>query len=82
MKKLTLRLGQAVSWPHSPSGIAQVDELGRSRVRICYRTARGKLRFARVAAGKLAAQQPLLFDLHNPLNRADRRKLKTFEVRP
>ena len=85
--RITLRQGQQVVWPRSPDGVAQVDELRRSRVTLLYR--RG-LRVCRaiVSVRRLArieATQPVLPGFELPVNYLDRGirgdgRVKTFEV--
>lgn len=74
---ITLHVGQAVPWRHSPSGFAQICELRRTRVRLFYRTRNGHDRFALVPAGDVCCQQ-LLFELNNPYNRGQIPRQKTF----
>jgi len=68
MRTMTLTVGQAVAWRPSPSGFAQICELRRTKVRICYRTKHGKTRFALVKAEAVCVEQ-LLFQMDNPFNR-------------
>lgn len=53
-----------MSWPRAGNGLAQVDELLRTRVRLVYRDPRGRTRFRLIAAHRLARYQaswPLMF---------------------
>ena len=70
--------------PHRRPGdrleaFAQICELRRRRVRICYRCKKGTFRFALVPAAKVCLQQ-LLFAMDNPYNRGQICKTKTFEL--
>jgi hypothetical protein len=76
---VVLRTGQAVPWPYSPTGFAQIVELRRTKVRVFYRTKNGHPRHALAPAGEVCRQQ-LLFELDNPYNRGLIRKSKAFEV--
>ena len=57
-----------------------MSELRRKKVRLCYITKKGTVRFALVKVSKLAAQ-PLLFPMDNPFNRGRIVRQKTFEIR-
>lgn len=76
---ITISVGQAVAWRHSPNGIAQVEELLRKRVRICYRTKKGTFRHPVIHAAQAVSEQ-LLFNLHNPFDRAERRGSKVYQT--
>lgn len=81
---VSFRVGQAVPWPASPFGIAQVAELRRTCVRICYPCKTGRLRQPIVRARDLAELQrasPVL-PLPNPLNRGVIERRKAFAVPP
>jgi hypothetical protein len=78
-KTITLARGQAVAWRASPNGIAQIEELRRKRVRLVYRTKRGTYRRPVVDVARAVADQ-LLFDLHNPFNRADVSRSRTYRL--
>ncbi len=70
---MTLTIGQAVLWPASPAGFAQVAELRRRTVRLCYLNTRGHIRqpIAHVTTiARLIADRPLLLRLDNPYARA------------
>jgi hypothetical protein len=64
---ITLTTGQPIRWKPSASGIAQIDELRRSCVRVVYRTKRGTLRFRVVHVSKLNFGDVLPFP--DPFNR-------------
>ena len=68
-----------MAWAPSPIGIAQVEELRRTRVRICYRRKNGRFRHPIVRISQIA-REPLLFAIHNPFNRAVTTKEKTFTL--
>lgn len=77
---LTLRAGQTVHWKPASLGWAQIIELRRTRVRLCYLTRKGRLRFALVPARALKELVNTL-PIFNPLNRAiPQKKEKAFEV--
>ena len=83
---VTLHLGQPVPWRAAPAGIAQISELRRVRVELCYVriTGRGP-RLCRVLVpashvARLVTDQPLLFPVHNPYRRADVRRERTYTV--
>lgn len=80
---ITLQLGQAVYWPSSPVGFAQVSEFRRKKVQLCYRRKNGTFARPVVAVVELAAilrGAPLLFRLHNPFDRGVRPRAKTFQL--
>ena len=83
MTTFKLQVGQMVPWPASPDGVAQVDDLHRTRVTILYYR-HGRLCRARPLAADLAAlirREPLLFtDPPNWFHRAALPRAKTFEV--
>ncbi len=79
---MTFTVGQPVSWPSAPDGLAQVEDLLRVNVVILYARA-GRLCRARVRAAELArlcAESPLLPGIpDNPFSRGiARRRCKTF----
>lgn len=79
---LTLCIGQAVPFPPAPDGLAQVDDLHRSRVTLLY-LRRGRLCRRRVAVTAVAAwcrDQPLLCGDDNWLRRGVRPRAKAFAV--
>jgi hypothetical protein len=76
---VTLSIGQAVTWPPAPSGIAQIVDLRRTRVRIVYRTKHGRTRYANPRVRDLTIA-PLLFEMHNPFDRGIYPRIKTYEV--
>ena len=75
----TLTIGDVVAWPSSPSGLAQVDELRRKKVRLVYRTKGGKFRYATVSVAELCGPGPL-FEMKNLFGRAAFPRTKTFNV--
>ena len=77
---LTLSVGQAVPWPPAPLGIAQVADLRRSRVRLCYPSKNGRMRYPVVRVADLAKHGALLFDLSNPFNRGVLPRSRTFPI--
>ncbi len=83
MNSVTLQIGQMVPWPESPDGVAQVDDLHRTRVTILY-WRRGRLCRAQPRAAELATlirRQPLLItEPPNVFQRAALPRAKTFEV--
>lgn len=80
-KSVTFRIGQAVSWRSAPMGLAQICELRRRRVRICYPCKNGRIRSPIVSIAALL-REPLLIPLENPFNRAllPRPRERTFEL--
>jgi len=60
-------------------GIAQICELRRSRVRICYPCKNGRIRQPIVSAAKLM-REPLLIPMENPFNRAVLPRERTFNL--
>jgi hypothetical protein len=81
--RITLCVGQVLPWPAAPDGMAQVEDLHRTRVSILYGR-RGRLCRARVPAAQLArllAERPLLPGTpDNPFCRGVVRRAKTFEL--
>lgn len=83
---ITLRVGQVVPWPAAPMGFAQISDLRRSRVTLCYpfkrsgRVARPVVRVDQVA--KLLRDAPLLFPLHNPFDRGVLPREKSYKLPP
>ncbi len=77
--RLLITVGQAVPWRPSPCGFAQICELRRTRVRLCYPCKNGRTRFALVRARDVASQQ-LLFEMANPFNRGQIIRQKSFKV--
>lgn len=78
----TFTTGHTVPWPAAPLGWAQIVELRRTKVRLCYRCRNGRLRFPIIAARALAertaaAQDPPL-PLFNPIGRGGMGKRKEF----
>lgn len=73
---ITLAVGQAVPWPPSPTGYAQVEDLHRTHVTIGYHR-KGRWRRARVRPEQLTAE-PLLFPMSNPFGRGMFPRAKTF----
>jgi hypothetical protein len=76
---VTLRIGQAVVWGPAPIGFAQIDELMRRRVRLIYRAKSGGMKRPVVNVNRVASQ-PMLLDLNNPFDRAERSKSKTYRI--
>lgn len=83
---VTFAVGQAVSYPPAPDGLAQVDGLLRRRVDVIYCRDGATCR-RRVRAADLAVWQdthPLLFTVFNPFARAVPRTpaAKSYRVAP
>ena len=85
MSTITIRIGQVVPWPSAPMGFAQVSDLRRKKVEICYPFKNGRIARPIVRVAELAmlmhreqVQQP--FPFHNPFHRALRPKSKAYEV--
>ncbi len=69
--RITFAKGDPVPWPPAPGGIAQIDDLRRTCVRLVYAARTGRLRFPVVAAAevaRLAAADPVL-PMANPMGR-------------
>lgn len=79
MNSITLQIGQAVTWPASPTGYAQIEDLHRRKVTVGYQ-AKHRWRRRRVRVDQLA-QEPLLFELINPFGRALRKRARTYPLR-
>lgn len=77
--KLVLHVGQAVAWPAAPMGIAQISELRRKKVRICYPCKNGRIRQPVVSVAEVHRQQ-LLFAMHNPFDRGVVARSKEYVV--
>lgn len=78
MASIELHLGQIVPYPPAPEGVAQVAELGRSRVWLLY-PRKGRICRAVVSVTKIQSWQrrsPLLFAVDNPLGRGIRQPAK------
>ena len=82
MSAVTLYKGQMIHWPRAVGGYAQVDDLRRKKVRLVYRTKRGTLRFAIVAAVELAHRQTFMPGVTNVLDRGLLPAAKTYEFPP
>jgi hypothetical protein len=84
MAQISITLGQAIHWAPAASAVAQVVELRRRKVRICYPCKNGRLRFPVVSVDRVAKSietTPLLPVMHNPFGRAIRRQqIRTFEI--
>ena len=83
--KITFTVGEAVPWRAAPCGVAQIAELRRTRVRLCYPTKKGTIRFALIHAQELAnriRKEPLLLAIQNPFNRGIMRRSKEFLLNP
>jgi hypothetical protein len=79
---ITFSIGQAVYWPAAPMGIAQVEELRRTTVRLCYPCKSGRVRHPIVRADKLARLGTLLLTLDNPFSRGVIPREKVFNLPP
>jgi len=80
---ITLHRGQVVHWPPSPSGLAQIEELRRTRVRLFYAAKTGRefrpvIPVAALASIQQRTDPPL--PIRNLFGRAAIRRSKTFEV--
>jgi len=88
MPTITLHLGQAVPWRAAPAGIAQISELRRKRVEICYlQLCRKGPRIRRVvlpvsAIDRLIRDFPLLFPNDNLYRRGIVPRQKTYVLPP
>jgi hypothetical protein len=77
---ITLHRTQVISWPDAPGGIAQIDELRRTRVRIVY-PRNGKLCRPIVKASAIAdAMLNPTLPIRNPLERAEVKHEKTYKI--
>lgn len=77
MNRVTFTVGQPLFYPLALDHTAQVDEVRRKRVRIVYRSSKGRrIRFRTLTPGRLAAiaaAGPELFPIpFNPLQRGVR----------
>ncbi|MGB7158153.1 MAG: hypothetical protein WBD40_08815 [Tepidisphaeraceae bacterium] len=79
---IKFQVGQAVPWPAAPMGIAQVEELRRTTVRLCYPCKTGRVRHPIVRADKLARLGRLLLKLDNPFSRGVIQREKIFKLPP
>lgn len=77
MDAITLQTRQLVNWPPAPTGVAQVDELLRTRVRLFYRTKTGRDRRPLVSAVRLTPRSDYLLD--NVFLRAVPKRSKEFK---
>ena len=58
---MTLSKGQMVLWSPAPNGVAQIDDLFRTRVRLVYMTRTGRLRRPVVSAQRVKPDPSSLF---------------------
>ena len=72
-------MGQPIHWPAAPHGIAQVEQLGRMRVRLVYRTRTGRWRHPLVRVESIDFTTPPL-PMHNPLGRGCLARSKCYQV--
>lgn len=82
---ITFSIGQVVPWPAAPMGFAQVADLRRTKVQLCYPFKNGRIARPTVTADALAKLQdcaPLMFALHNPFNRGVIHRQKIFQLTP
>ena len=57
MSTVTFSIGQVVPWPPAPLGFAQVSDLYRTKVQLCYPFKNGRVARPVVRASRLAALQ-------------------------
>ncbi len=83
-----LHIGQAVPWRAAPTGIAQISDLRRRNVELCYLAVghrRARIRRAIVPASRVASllrREPLLFACHNLYGRGVIPRRRTYEIPP
>ena len=80
---VTLQIGQVVPWGHAPMGLAQICDLRRRNVTLCYPNSRGNIRRPSIRARDLyqiMLTQPLLLNLHNVYDRGCPNKTRKYIV--